>query len=221
VKRWALLTIGLYAALVFLLSAPLIFLLAPMNTLRETLTSWAYVNAVCLPVLLLAQLVLLLVPVDLSRERPVPRRKIVVSAIVGGLLMCLLAGLFLFSVCLMIWGENDIDKPWFYWLWLAFTVASWLGWGVWFYRSYKIADAGAHVTTISHWLLRGSILEMIVAIPSHIISRNRNDCCAPAITFLGIMMGLSVAVLSFGPGVFFLFANRIRHKQIGRTHTEV
>jgi len=215
VKRWALLTVGLYAALVFLLTTPLIlYLYLPRPDAREL---WEVFSVFYLPVFILAQLVLLLVPVDVSRQRPVPRRKIVVSAIVGGLLMCLLAVLFVFSVVVMIWEEELVlNKYRLPWAWLLLIAASWLGWGAWFYRRYRADDPGHHVSTISRWLLTGSILEMIVAIPSHIISRNRNECCAPPATFLGIMTGLSVALLSFGPGVFFLFARRIRQKRIGR-----
>ncbi len=214
-KRWAILTVGLYAALVFLLTTPLIlYLSGPRSDAGDY---WKFFNAFLLPVLVLAQLVLLLVPVDVSRDRPVPRRKIVASAIAGGLLMCLLVALFGFGVVVMIWGEELVlDKYWFPWAWLVLIGASWLGWGVWFYKRYRAEDPGAQGSTVSRWLLTGSILEMIVAVPSHIISRHRNECCAPPITFLGIMMGLSVALLSFGPGVYFLFARRIRQKRIGR-----
>jgi len=45
-------------------------------------------------------------------------------------------------------------------------------------------------------------------VPSHIIVRNRNDCCAPMGTFWGITTGLSIMLLCFGPGVFFLFVER-------------
>ena len=59
------------------------------------------------------------------------------------------------------------------------------------------------------WLLAGSILELLAAVPSHVIVRERDDCSAPAGTFFGICCGISVMLLSFGPGVFFLFARRM------------
>ena len=62
----------------------------------------------------------------------------------------------------------------------------------------------------TRWLLRGSILELLVAVPSHVIVRRRDDCCAPAGTFWGIATGISVMLLCFGPGVFFLFVERCR-----------
>ncbi len=60
------------------------------------------------------------------------------------------------------------------------------------------------------WLLRGSILELLVAVPSHIVVRQRGVCCAPAGTFWGITTGLAVMLLAFGPGVFFLYVARCR-----------
>jgi len=47
-------------------------------------------------------------------------------------------------------------------------------------------------------------------VPSHVIVRRRDDCCAPAGTFWGIATGISVMLLCFGPGVFFLFVERFQ-----------
>ena len=62
-------------------------------------------------------------------------------------------------------------------------------------------------------VLQRSILELTIAIPTHIYVRQRNDCCAPYNTLIGILVGLSVAFLTFGPGLFFLFAERVRRKR--------
>ena len=67
---------------------------------------------------------------------------------------------------------------------------------------------------ITRWLLRGSILELLIAVPSHIIVRRRGDCCAPAGTFWGIATGISIMLLCFGPGVFFLFVARFKRLQL-------
>jgi hypothetical protein len=41
------------------------------------------------------------------------------------------------------------------------------------------------------------------------ISR-QGHCCAPAGTFWGIATGISVMLLCFGPGVYFLFVERFQ-----------
>jgi len=77
------------------------------------------------------------------------------------------------------------------------------------FRSFaKSDDPDALLKRIVRWLLRGSLLELLVAVPSHIIVRRRDDCCAPLGTFWGIATGISVMLLCFGPGVFFLFVER-------------
>ncbi|HOX56287.1 MAG TPA: hypothetical protein P5205_04010 [Candidatus Paceibacterota bacterium] len=90
---------------------------------------------------------------------------------------------------------------------LALAVC-WLVWAVVFYCFARSDDPAALVKRITRWLLRGSILGLLVAVPSHIIVRHRNDCCAPAGTLLGIATGVSIMLLCFGPGVFFLFVER-------------
>ncbi|HEY4951841.1 MAG TPA: hypothetical protein VII71_00470, partial [Verrucomicrobiae bacterium] len=77
-------------------------------------------------------------------------------------------------------------------------------------RVTKSGSPDAVVKRATRWLLRGSILELIIAVPSHVIVRRRDDCCAPAGTFWGIVTGISVMLLCFGPGVFFLFVERFQ-----------
>jgi hypothetical protein len=58
-------------------------------------------------------------------------------------------------------------------------------------------------------LLAGSILELLIAVPTHIIARWRNYCCAGFMTFWGLVTGLSVLLFAFGPGMFILFVRRL------------
>jgi hypothetical protein len=89
------------------------------------------------------------------------------------------------------------------------TVIAWLVWTLVFYWFARNDSPESLVRRAIRWLIRGSILELLVAVPSHIIVRNRQDCCAPFSTFWGLTTGLSVMLLAFGPGVFFLFAERL------------
>jgi len=96
---------------------------------------------------------------------------------------------------------------------LGLLLLFWLVWGLVFYHVTRNDESEAFIQRAARWLLRGSILELLVAVPSHIIVRQRGDCCAPFATFWGIVTGLSVMLLSFGPGVLFLFAARMRRRQ--------
>jgi hypothetical protein len=92
---------------------------------------------------------------------------------------------------------------------LLFMVAMWIGWGFVFARYRNNGDPDRLINRVTGALLKGSIVELLVAVPSHVIVRQRGDCCAPLGTFIGIVCGLSVMLLSFGPGVYFLFARRM------------
>lgn len=99
---------------------------------------------------------------------------------------------------------------------IGLTGIAWIAWGWAFYSFAKDDDATAITQRATRWLLRGSILELLVAVPSHILIRQRNDCCAPLVSFWGIVTGVSVMLIAFGPGVFFLFVRRLREKQARR-----
>jgi hypothetical protein len=99
---------------------------------------------------------------------------------------------------------------------LVFIGIFWLIWGWVFYHYYMRAQSEGMVRLWFNRLWRGSVLELLVALPTHILMRSKEDCCAPMVSFMGIVTGLSVMLLCFGPGVLFLYlerARRLRAKQ--------
>ncbi|MCX7016037.1 MAG: hypothetical protein NTW86_26355 [Candidatus Sumerlaeota bacterium] len=227
-KRWWLVTCLAYVGLLGLLAAPLLLLcfsdvppgdgmyqpprVSPSEALgiyREPLF-WILVavGAVC-------QGLFLLIPVRAAEARPVRRRHVLSAAIVCAFLFTLLILLFALSLT-MAWFRDNIPEP-LAWGELCATGLLWVFWGIVFYRLYDPDDPLALTHRLGRWLYRGSIAELLVAVPSHVITRQRNDCCAPAVTFCGIATGLSVMLLTFGPGVFFLFAERRRRLQPRKT----
>ncbi len=101
---------------------------------------------------------------------------------------------------------------------LLVVIAVWAVWTLVFYRTSRDAAAMDVVSRQCRYLLKGSILELLVAIPTHIVARARDYCCAGFWTFLGIALGVSVMLFSFGPGVFFLFVARWKrlHPELAR-----
>jgi len=91
---------------------------------------------------------------------------------------------------------------------LVVAALSWIIWAVIFYRMSRTNSPADVVSTQCNYLIKGSILELLIAVPTHIVARSRDYCCAGFMTFFGITMGIAVMLLAFGPSVFFLFVNR-------------
>lgn len=213
-KRWAFITVFLYGALLLVLTVPL----ALVSFIREDngdvfaiYSEWGY--WIWIGILLLAQVLLLIVPVNLSRRKMVSRRKLIVPVITSAFLIAIVLFSGIFSILAAIWGDDVLD---FHLLSQEYpiidivfiTLILWSVWSVVFWRFRREDEDGNSFDRLIKWLLRGSILELLVAVPSHVFVRQRDDCCAPAITFWGITTGLSVMLMAFGPAVFFLFAKR-------------
>jgi hypothetical protein len=48
----------------------------------------------------------------------------------------------------------------------------------------------------------------LIAVPTHVVVRCRDYCCAGFLTFIGLTMGVSVMLFAYGPAVFFLYVER-------------
>jgi hypothetical protein len=85
--------------------------------------------------------------------------------------------------------------------------ALWVLWGIVFYLYFR--NASQVTERVVSWLLKGSVLELLIAVPCHVIVRRRHDCSAPVVTSFGIVTGIAVMLLCFGPSVLFLFKKRL------------
>jgi len=256
-KRWAIVTVALYALLLLLLTVPAVLigwlrwssqdgtwqLDIPLREALDLFRAWGY--WLWLAVMVMAQALMLLVPIDLSERRLTRRRRLVVPVVVGAFLLgnLCLAGMFsllgvamrddagkVLEIPASLTEQITAEVPGLHGAitslgltpnsdlfavlnLIGLILLVWLVWGLVFYQATKSDEAGTLLSRATRWLLRGSIVELLVAVPSHIIVRQRGDCCAPYATFWGIVTGLSVMLLSFGPGVLFLFAARVRQKR--------
>lgn len=236
-KRWAILTVALYTLALLLLTLPVALAAMgnwglkndswPISVPLSFFVNWGY--WLWLAMLLAGQALLLLLPIDISERRLPARRPVKIPVIVTAFF---LANLFLagvFSMLCAIFTDGAFNLFSFLDRIMNFfrplppgqetngggfasiiilTVFFWFVWGIIFRRVTRDDAPDALVKRSTRWLLRGSILELLIAVPSHVIVRRRDDCCAPVGTFWGIATGISVMLLCFGPGVFFLFVER-------------
>lgn len=240
-KRWAAITVILYllvcVAAIFPLAGVLLFLewgsIDAYHDLESEGMIFFWIGALddtdpwpmmiwmqwggflWLGVMILSQVLLLLVPLDAARERPISRRRMWAPMFVGSFLFANVVFWTVYSLAVAVFADES-----FQWgpgemgiliAWGGIVTILWATWGWLFFQFAKAEKDPMRVTRrVMQWLLRGSILELLVAVPSHILVRQRGDCCAPMLTFWGIMTGVTVMLAAFGPGVFFLFAERVR-----------
>jgi len=207
-RKWGLIITLVYAVIVLALLVPATALLITdsrqvlLDNIRGAYRIWfTWVN---IGFFVVAEALLLLMTVDTSERRMKPRAHIFVSAVTTGVLLALLTFAIVSSVVVARWGDN----PKLNGIVIAATfLVPWILWGIIFYRMTRDADDA--ITRAVSWLMRGSILELLIAVPSHVIVRRRHDCSAPIATGFGISTGIAIMLLSFGPSVLLLYKKRM------------
>src|SRR5215472_190905 len=222
-KRWGVLMTAFYALILIVFLAPGIFFLAPssgrfnnawhglleMLGLRSTGSGYSlYVLIwVWIGLLVAGEALLLFVSVDTSWRRLKPQRHIAVTAVTTGMLSTLLTFTAIFAF-IAGFGDKALtkipDSAMLVWSVLLFL---WIGWGFVFHRYLRSSSGSVHGAV--KWLLRGSVLELLIAVPAHIIARRKEECCAPGVAGVGIATGIAVMLLSFGPSVLLLYKKRL------------
>ena len=210
-KRWAWVVAGLYLLTLVVLTLPVGLLAfvpdAKVKDVVDGYRSWQYWLWVA--VMVLGQAALLVVPVRVAERRPVARRALLWPMITAGLMAGGLAVGMIYSLCELALRDHSFEG-WYWWGAIVVGVIIWAAWAALFYRASAHKPAADAVAQQCQILLRGSILELLVAVPTHVVVRHREYCCAGAMTFIGLTFGISVMLFSFGPAVFFLYANRWR-----------
>jgi len=211
-RKWGAIVSVAYAVIVLGLLIPGAMLLVNhsrrylwgdiLSVYKEWVT-WIFVG-----VLLAGQALLLFLSVDTSWQRLRPRAHILVSSLAAGSLSALLMGAAGFSLGMGIWGDHFGGKFFEDGVNIAACWgALWLAWLIVFYVYFR--NPNAQISRVTAWLLTGSVLELLIAVPAHVIARRRNDCSAPAVTSFGIASGIAIMLLSFGPSVFLLYKKRL------------
>ena len=222
-KRWALVVALLYSLMLAVLSLPVVTLAflkpssaaAPQTSFIHDAVEWyGYWQLwLWLAVMGLAQAALLAVPVRMASRRPMSRRPLALTILAGGLMMGGLAAGAILSIYEFIFRDKGGD--WMFWSATGLGVVVWFVWAVIFFRLGRATEPQDLVSRQCRWLLKGSILELLIAVPTHIVARCRDYCCAGFMTFIGLTLWFSVMLFSFGPGVFFLFVARWRRLHPG------
>ena len=223
-KRWPVVTVLLYALWVAAVFTPLVVYIvawlgrpdAPgLGELADSLLTlygefWPF--WIFCAVLIISQMLLLIIPIRIVKQKPKPRRGLWLTAVGAGALFAVVVLGIVWSIVAAIFGDDSIEGK-IPLLALIFLLVNWIAWSCVFRAFARGSEPCSYVRRLMKWLLRGTILELLVAVPSHIIVRHKDVCCADCVTAAGIATGLAVMLISFGPGIYFLYAKRIQSKK--------
>ena len=207
--KWGAVITVFYALIVVCLLAPLAVVL-PSGTVGHINFPDLYKQWVVwipIAIALISQALLLFLSVDTSWRRLKPRAHIFVSFLLTAILLALLTGAA--TLCLLSGVSKDyllMDRIHLYGA-LGCWIGIWVAWIIVFYLYGR--NSSALITRAISWLLKGSVLELLIAVPAHVIVRRRHDCSAPVVTSFGIVTGLAIMLMSFGPSILLLYKKRL------------
>ena len=214
-RKWGIWITTFYFLIVTGLILPGVQLL--MKDRPESLTEWLgiyhdWLVWLWIGILVGGEALLLFLSVDPSHKRLRPRQHVLASAALVTLMVALLAFAGVVSLLVAMIGDKLFDQPFGPYLdsrfkIIAWVLGFWLVWGVIFWR--RLGSPAAEPVQIIPWLRKGSVLELLIAVPAHIVVRHRDDCSAPMATGFGIATGLAIMLLCFGPGVLLLYRDRL------------
>ncbi len=208
-RRWGLVIAALYALALIAVTWPVLILcfIEKDKPVTEFLNAYAEPGYwAILLILVLCQLALVSIPVG-PLERPTSKRSILPMVIAGSLAVGGLIFGGAASLCELLLRDAALNQLPF----VAIVGAvSWVIWGVIFHRASKQHAPEELARRQAMTLFRGSVLELLIAVPTHIFIRGRDYCCAGVMTFFGIALGVAVMLMSFGPAVFLLYLARWR-----------
>jgi hypothetical protein len=154
------------------------------------------------------ELALLFTPVRQGRRRPLTRASLWIPILATGCCVGLLGwgmALALSELALGFEGTGDI-----FLVLAAIPAFLWSGWALVFWRLGLRRVPDLLAARLHRWLYAGSVLELLVAVPAHVVCRRRTECCAGIYTGLGIAIGIATMLLAFGPSIAILYFRRCR-----------
>jgi len=209
-KRVAFVVVLLYAAALVALTWPLLRVCfwsesEDFSEIFGVGLYWAFIG-----VMVASQVLLVLVPVQVASRRPASQRSVIWPMLVSGLMAGALVAAAIAAVREFVLRDDAFASAWAGWSAIAAGLITWLVWSVLFHRASRGANPEDVLARHCRLMIQGSILEFLVAVPTHIVARQRHYCCAGVYTFTGIAVGTAVMLLAYGPAVFVLFVNRWR-----------
>lgn len=164
-----------------------------------------------LVITVLSQTLFILVAGTINLCRPVQRRRLLVPVIIASLMMTILVGALTVSIAELLDADGG---DWLIYVFWIIVGLSWIAWSVVFFIRYRDTERYKILRSLVCAIIAGSLVELLAAIPSHIIVSRRAGCFVGIFTVFGISAGIAVMLWAFGPGIIILFLHEKRKREL-------
>ena len=142
-----------------------------------------------------------------------PMRTSVISAALMAALLSVGVGASLLDLSHGNWMEQIGNLPGFYIIMLVL----WGCWALLFYLHWRTKDRLMRLSWMINSLITGSIMDLFVAIGVYAWNPQQDDCWCARGAYTGLVLGATVMIWLFGPGIILLFLRRQRERS-ARNH---
>lgn len=216
-KKWWIIIVLVYAEIIISLSVPVLNLISHDDSLLFSGLYWIWIIF-----LLIGEAVLLFIPVTSENRIKKGKRPVFWPLLATIIFFAVLVFAAIMNVLVAAMAEKGLDIILFFTsgeydkyqiAFIVWIIPVWIVWAIIFYKFNKNTDSQKRYVKFIKHLFAGSVLELLIAVPSHMIVNKRGDCCAGYGTTFGISMGICIMLMSFGPGVLLLYKSRIKMKK--------
>ena len=137
-------------------------------------------------------------------ENPRPMRSAVAIAAIMAALLSVGMGASLLDLSSRNWMDLIGDLEGFY----AILLVLWVFWGLVFYLHWRGRERFTRLCRMVNGLITGTTMELFVAIGVYAWNPQRDECWCARGAYTGLVLGATVMIWLFGPGLFLLFMHR-------------
>lgn len=138
-----------------------------------------------------------------------PMRAAAITAAFMAALLTMGLGATMLDLSRRNWMEQIGDLKGFY----TILMVLWGFWALVFYLLWRKKDRLSRLNWMIHNLIIGSIMDLIVAIGVYAWNPQQDNCWCARGAYTGLVLGATVMIWLFGPGILLLFLHRQRTRQ--------
>jgi len=185
--------------------------------LFNVLESEPILTTVVLLTTVISQAVFIICSGTINLCLPIRKRRAFLPVVLAAFLLTVLfvASFFALAELTNVDGD-DTYQMWMFWILVG---VNWIGWSLAFLITYTKHDRYTFARKLLSALFLGSLMELLVTIPSHVIVSRRPGCFVGIATGLGLSSGIAVMLWAFGPGIILLFL-RNKHRRESRQNIQ-